>query len=54
MNYLTQKQKYQITYMTKEGLFTKLFEGNGNELNWEILDSQKKGIDIIEIRGAGK
>jgi len=50
MNYLTQKQKYQITYMAKEGLLIRLFEGNGNELNWKILDSRNKGIGIIEIK----
>lgn len=53
MNYLTEKQKYQITYMTKEGLLTKLFEGNGKELNWKILDSRKRGIGIIEIKEIG-
>jgi len=50
MIYLTEKQKYQITYMTKDGLLTKLFVGSGNDLNWEILDSRNKGIGIVEIR----
>jgi len=49
-DYLKKEVEYQIIYMTKEGLLTKLFEGNGNELNWEILDCRNKGIGIVEIR----
>lgn len=49
-DYLKKEAEYQITYMTKEGLLTKLFEGDGNELNLKILDCRNKGVGIVEIR----